>query len=532
MRVPSTPFRALLLGAVLSLVLPAAALAQVDIDPNGVLNLATNADPTLNPWSANAVIESNLINSILFDQLVRYDTGNLAPSPGLAQSWEIADDGMSWTFQLRQDVVWSDGEPFDAEDVAFTFNDVVLNRELGANRGSTFTPVSQVVIVDPHTVRFELNTPFSSLAYYLAYYAGILPEHVLGSAENPLTVAEFNKVSPVVTGPYRVDEFVPGAYVSLVPNENYWGETPKLAGIVFSVLPDNNAQVAQLLAGSLDMVTVNNPALLAGMARNPDLKVLRQSQNIWYFVTLNLAQERFQDVRVRQALLTAIDREAMIEAILEGYGVQSTGPIAPLQGAFYDYTVASHDYDPERALALFAEAGWTRGADGFLQKDGERLSINMETGQFGYLVNATLLVQQYWQDIGIEVVVETIEWNAYIQQIIVQRNFNATLAWWSTPPTPDIAPYFSSATADVGNNMPGYRNPELDALMDAARAATSAEEQVAIVKEIQALVADELPYLFLWYPDILTVYDTKLVGLAEINNAAAFQHSFDWYIRR
>ncbi len=521
-----------LLAAALLLVAASALTASAqDYDPKGSLTFATNADPTLNPWNASAVIESNLINTILFDQLVRYDPTDLRPAPGLAESWETAADGLSWTFHLRQDVTWSDGEKFNADDVVFTFNDAILVKELGANRASTFTPVDRVVKVDDYTVVFELNRPFSSLPYYLAYYSGMLPEHVLKGAENPLTVASFNKGKPVVTGPYRVDEFVSGAYVRLVPNENYWGPKPKLASITFNIIPDGNAQVAQLLAGGLDMVSITNPALLAGVSRNPNLEVIRQSQNIWYFVALNLDDPRFQDVRMRQALLSAIDREAMISAIVEGYGVEATGPIAPLLQAFYDTDVAHWPYDPERAKSLLADAGWTPGADGILQKDGERLTIDMPTGQFGYLVPATLLVQQYWEDVGVEVKVDTIEWNAFIQKAVVNRDYDAMLAWWSTPPTPDQSGYFASSAADVGNNIPNYRNPELDALWEEGRAATTLDGQIAIYNQVQQIIAEELPYLFLWYPDMIAVRNTRIGGMYDINSAANFQYSFNWFVK-
>lgn len=528
-RSPHT-FRLFLAAALAFLAVVATAGAQ-EYDPKGSLTFATNADPTLNPWNASAVIESNLINTILFDQLVRYDPTDLHPAPGLAESWEVAADGLSWTFHLRPEATWSDGVPFTAADVAFTFNEAVLKKELGARNSSAFSPVERVVAVDDHTAVFELKRPSSSLPYYLAYYAGIIPAHVLGGAENPLTVASFNKANPVVTGPYRVGEFVAGAYVKLVPNENYWGPAPKLASITFNIIPDGNAQVAQLLAGGLDMVSITNPALLAGVASNPNLEVIRQSQNIWYFVALNLNDARFQDARVRQALLSAIDRQAIIDAVLEGYGVVATGPIAPLQQALYDPEVAKWPYDPERAKALFAEAGWTPGPDGVLQKDGERMTIDMPTGQYGYLVPSTLLVQQYWQDVGVDVKVETIEWNAFIQKAVVNRDYDAMLAWWSTPPTPDQSGYFESSAAVTGNNIPDYRNPELDAIWERGRAATTVEEQVKVYREAQELIARELPYLFLWYPDMIAVKNTRIGGMYDINSAANFQYSFNWFVK-
>jgi peptide/nickel transport system substrate-binding protein len=522
-------FLALLITAGLAV---AAGAAAQDHDPNATLNLATNADPTLNPWTPGAVIESNLINTILFEQLTRYSPEDLSPAPALAVSWEAADDAMSWTFKLREGVLWSDGTPFTADDVAFTFNDVVLVDELGAQSATQFAQVDHVEVVDPLTVRFVLNSPFSALPYYLASFSGILPAHVLGDAENPLTVASFNKQNPVTTGPYRVAEFVPGSYVRLVPNEHYWGEDPKLAGIVFRIIPDANTQVAQLMAGQLDLVTRLNPSLLAGVENNPNLEVLRQSQNLYFWVALNQHDERFTDVRVRQALLMALDREAMIAALIQGYGTVATGPIAPLLGAIYNPDVPSYPYDPEGAQALLAEAGWTPGPDGILQKDGQRMQIAMPTGQFGELVPATLLVQQYWADIGVEADVNVIEWNAYIQEVVVRRQYEATLAWWSQPPTPDVTPYYSCEAVDSGNNIPNYCSEELDQLLAAGRRALTTEEQIAAYADVQQYLAEELPYLYLYYPDILSVKNTRLQGFPEINASTAFQHAAQWYMTR
>lgn len=520
----------LLFAVALALVAaPGATLAQEN-DPNAVLSLATNADPTLNPWTPGAVIESNLINTILFDQLTRYSPEDLAPVTALATSWTADEDGMAWTFELREGVVWSDGDPFDAADIAFTFNDVILNESLGAQSASQFDPIDQVEVIDDHTVRFVLNTPFSALPYYLASFAGIIPEHVLGDAENPLTVASFNKGMPVTTGPYKVAEFVPGSHVRLEPNPLHWAGEPKLAGMVFRVIPDPNTQVAQALAGELDVVTRLSPQNVAGIEARGQLEVLRQSQNLFFFVAPNHDDERFGEVRVKQAMLMAIDRQAMIDALLQGYGEVATGPVAPMLDALYNPDVRGYPYDPEAAGALLDEAGWTVGPDGVRQKDGQRLAFHMPTGQFGDLVPATLLVQQYWEDIGIDADVQVMEWNAYIQDVVVGRNYDVTLAWWSMPPTADVEPYFSCSAAQTGNNIPNYCNEELDETMAAGRRAITPEEQIEAYARMQELLAEELPYLYLWYPDILTAKNAALQDFPEITAATAFQHAVDWYI--
>lgn len=514
------------------LVIGAAPAVAQEADTSAILSLATNADPTLNPWTPGAVIESNLINTILFEQLTRYSPEDLAPSPALATSWTASDDGLAWTFELRQGVVWSDGEPFDAADVAFTFNDVVLNPELGAQSASQFSPIDQVVVVDDHTVRFELETPFSALPYYLASFAGILPEHVLGDEENPLDVASFNKDMPVTTGPYQVDAFVPGSFVRLVPNASYWGGEPQLAGIVFRVIPDANTQVAQARAGELDILTRVSPNDVAGLESTGRLEVLRQSQNLFFFVAPNHDDERFDDVRLKRALLMAIDREAMIQALLDGFGEVATGPVAPMLGALYHPDVRQYPYDPEAAGQLLDEAGWTMGPGGVREKDGEPLALYMPTGQFRDLVPATLLVQQFWQDVGVDVDVDVMEWNAYIQDVVVARDYEVTLAWWSMPPTADVAPYFSCSAAQSGNNIPNYCSEELDELMREGRRALTLDDQIEAYAEMQEFLAEELPYLYLWYPDILTAKNVQLEGFPEITAATAFQHAVDWYVAR
>jgi peptide/nickel transport system substrate-binding protein len=513
-------------------VLAATAAWAQDHDPEAVLSLATHADPTLNPWAPGAVNESNLINTILFDQLTRYGPDDLAPSPALATEWAADDDGMAWTFALREGVVWSDGEPFDAADVAFTFNDVVLNDALGAQSASQYASIDRVEVIDDVTVRFVLNAPFSALPYHLASFAGILPEHVLGEAENPLTEASFNERSPVTTGPFKVAEFVPGSHVRLEPNPLHWAGAPKIAGMVFRIVSDPNTQVAQALAGELDVVTRLSASLAEGAERSPSLEVLRQSQSLFYWIALNQDDDRFTDVRVRRALLMALDRGAMIDAVLEGYGQVATGPVAPLLGALYEGDVATYPYDPEAAGALLDEAGWTLNDDGVREKDGRSLSFGMPTGQFGYLVPASLLAQQYWEEIGVRADVEVMDWNAYIQEVVVERRYEATLAWWSMPPAADIAPYVSCEAATSGNNIPHYCSEELDALLRAGRRAITPEELVAVYAEIQRLAAEELPYLFLWYPDLLTAKRVTLMAFPEISVASAFQHAVGWYVAR
>ena len=516
----------LALGAPLS----GGAAAQGVANPNGAVTFVTTADPTFNPWSPTAFVESNLINELIFPGLTRWDK-NLKPAPDLATSWKVAGDGLKWTFQLRKGVKWSDGQDFGADDVAFTFNDIVLKKELGANGGSTWrNAVTRVNVVNPATVEFVLSRPWASLPTYLGYYAGILPKHKFQGVTDPWKFTEFNKQNPVGTGPFKTSQVVSGASVKLVRNDSYWGGKPKLQSVTFKIIPDSNAQLAQLLSGDLDLMSVGNPETVDRIKSNPNLTVDLSTSNIYYFVALNQDDPRMQDVRVRQALLYAIDRNAMIKSVLKGYGQVATGPIAPIQKEYYNASVQQYPYDPQKARALLAQAGWKPGADGTLQKDGKPFVISMPTASYQQLVPITLLVQQYWKDIGVVADVKTTDWNSYIQQVIVKRQYQASAAWWSTPADPDVLPYYDSSAANVGNNIPNYKNPKLDALLEAGRKTSTVLTRRIAYNNAQALMARELPYLYLWYPQSITAYNKRLLGMRGITLPADFQYANEWYV--
>lgn len=504
--------------------------AQGTVKSDGSVTFVTTADPTFNPFSPNAFVESNLINELLFPGLTRWDK-NLKPAPDLATSWNVSDDGLKWTFNLRKGVKWSDGQPLDADDVAFTFNDIVLKKELGANQGATWrNAVTKVNIVNPLRVEFILSRPWASLPTYLAYFSGVLPKHKFEGVTDPWKFTEFNKKNPVSAGPFKVAQVISGSSVRLVRNENYWGPKAKLQTVNFKIIPDTNAQLAQLLSGDVDMIAVGNPELVTRIKSNKNLKIDLSTANIYYFVALNQNDERFQDVRVRQALLHAIDRPAMIKSVLQGYGQLATGPIAPIQKSFYNANVEKYPYDPAKARALLAQAGWKPGADGIMQKNGKPLVIQMPTASYQQLLPISLLIQQYWKNIGVKAEIKTMDWNSYIQQVIVKRDYEASAAWWSTPADPDVLPYYDSSSANTGNNIPNYKNAKLDQLLENGRKAKTEAARKQIYNEAQALMAKELPYLYLWYPQSITAYNTRLKGMRGITQAADFQYANEWYV--
>lgn len=513
----------------LTALLIAAWMSLSSVYAQGSVTLPISADPTFNPWHPNAYVESVFPNRVLFGSLTKPGL-DLQPAPDLAESWSASSDGLVWTFELREEVRWHDGEAFDAEDVAFTFNEIVLDPDLAASGSANFlNTVERVEIVDEHTVEFVMQAPFSALPAYLAYNAGILPEHIF-AGEDPWNLSSFNKGSPIGTGPFKISDYVSGSTVTLERNDDYYGEVAKLDYLTFRVLPDANAQLAQMLAGDIDIMIVDNLASVRQLDASPNVSTVPVNQVNYYYVTPNHENPLFEDVRVKRALLHAIDRQAIIDSVVQGYARVATGPISPALQAYYHPEVMTYPYDPERAIELLNEAGWTRGSDGVMVKDGERLSFVLDVGRNKDLEPVSALVQDYWSDIGVEVTLNTQEWNAYIQKVVVQRDYDATINWWITPADPDIYAYYHSSAAGTGFNLPNYKDATIDDLLERGRAESDVDERIEIYREFQEEVAEQLPYLFLWYPSEIQARSAALQGVVDLGLRDNMHYVNEWHL--
>jgi peptide/nickel transport system substrate-binding protein len=539
MRLPSFVFRATSLMFVASIAVsactsaapapgasaaPSAAAGPVS---GGTVTIPIGADPTLNPWSPNAFVESLFINRAIFEGLTKPGK-DLAPAPDLAESWTTAPDGLSWTFKLRSGVKWSDGKPFTADDVAFTFNDIVLKPDLGAQNRASYAAVKSVTVVDPTTVRFDLSRKFAALPSFLAYNAGILPKHVLSA--DPLKTTSFNKGVPVSTGPFKVEKYTSGQSVSLVRNENYFGPKPYLEKVVFTVVADPNTQIAQALAGDLQIMILDNKAAVERVKSAPGLTVVSRPLVQYYWLSLNQTDSRFTDVRVRQAFVHAIDRQAIIKSVELGYGSIANSPIPPLLKNFFVKDIPQYAYSPQKARDLLKAAGWTPGADGVLQKDGKPFRFTMDVGQRGVLEPVNALIQQDLKKVGVVVDLNTMEWNAYIQKDVVRREYTATVNWWTYPSDPDVFPYYHSSAAGKGFNIPGYQDPKLDELLVQGQSASDLESRKAVYKQLQQYTSEVLPYLFLWYPQEIDVLSSSLKGVPALGLRDAMHYLHEWWL--
>ncbi|WP_281657771.1 ABC transporter substrate-binding protein [Halobacillus sp. Cin3] len=495
----------------------------------GKVSIPIVADPTFNPWHPSAYAESNVINRVIFDGLTKPGK-DLVPAPDLAESWETSEDGLTWTFQLRDDVTWHDGEPFTSEDVVFTFNDITLNEELGANSASYFGQVESVEADGDYTVMFNLSSPVAALPAYLSFNTEIIPEHIF-QGEDPWDLTSFNKENPVGTGPFKLKSYTSGQSVVLERNEEYFGDAANLDEVEYKILPDANTHVAQLLSGELSIFALDDTSAVERIESAAGVDVDGRDTNRFFWLIVNQQEERFQDVKVRQAMEHALDRQNIIDTVLQGYGTIADAGITPALSEYYTDDVKQYPFDPEEAKKLLAEAGWedTNG-DGFVDKDGENFEIIFDIGIQGDLEAIAQLVQQYLIDVGLDVQLNTMDWNTMIDKVVIQRDYAMTLNWWRYPPDPDLKAYMHSDFAEQGNNIPAYQNEEMDKLLDAGAETSDVEERKEIYTEAQKLMAEELPYMFLWYPQEVQVKRSDIDGVPELAFGDTLHYIQEWYM--
>ena len=492
----------------------------------GTIRIALINDPILNPVVAPD-IGSVMVNKVLFPGLVRPDE-ELRPVPDLATDWTASDSGRTWTFHLRPGVRWHDGVAFSAEDVKFTF-DQVLDLASGSRLRSDFAAIEGVDVVDSLTVRFRLKAPFAPLLTLLGYNAGILPRHVLQGTRLADATA-FNRAAPVGTGPFRVERVEPGVSVTLVRYAGYHGEAPAVERIVFRIVPAVNVQVAQLRAGELDFITIE-PANIGTLREAPGVRLLQVPVVQHWYVGFNVASPLFASPAVRRALVYAVNREAIVTGVLKGYADVPRGTIPVALRDYYDSTLAVVPYAPDSARALLAQAGWTAGPDGRLRDAAGRpfaFELLVDKGN-PTREQAALAVQQDLQRVGIEVTLRTLEFAALVRDRILPGKFEADLIWWTTPPDPDQYAFYATGQ---DNNHVRWSNRRADSLLALGRATTDADHRRQVYREFQALERDDPPVLVLFYPREIQAVSARLLGVPRLGIRDALRYSERFRVSR
>jgi peptide/nickel transport system substrate-binding protein len=455
---------------------------------------------------------SHEIAGLMFNGLVKYDT-DLSIIGDLAESWDISEDGLVITFHLRKGVKWTDGAEFTADDVKFGF-DTITDKKTPTAYSEDFLQVKKAEVPDKYTFRVTYEKPFAPA---LASWGDlvVLPRHLLEGKD--LTKSEFGR-DPVGMGPYKLTNWTPGQELTLDSNHDYFEGRPYIDRFVYRIIPDTATMFLELQTGGVDMMGLNpiqyTKQTESEYFRN-NFQKFRYPQFVYTYLGFNLKHPFFQDRRVRQAIAYAIDKKEIIDVVLFGLGSPATGPYVPNTWP-YNPDVKQYPYDTEKSGELLKEAGWKdTDGDGVLDKDGRPFRFTILTNMGNRLrMNTATIIQWRLAKIGIKVDIKVLEWSTFVNEFIDKRRFQAVILGWQISPDPDQYDiWYSTKTKEKEFNFVSYSNPEVDALLEKGRRTYDIEERKKAYFRIQEILAEDLPYVFLYVPDATPIVNARFKGI-------------------
>ncbi|MCC6799024.1 MAG: hypothetical protein IT325_02840 [Anaerolineae bacterium] len=437
--------------------------------------------------------------------------------PALAESWDISEDGLEYTFHLRQGVKWHDGEPFTAEDVLFTYEAVLLEEnaiDWRPNLMQGDQPM-QFEVVDDHTFKVRLNEPDATVLTALAI--PIVPKHAFTSLE--MLDAPYN-TSPIATGPYKFVEWNTGENVVLEANQDYWRGAPCIDRLVVRFIEGAANQANALLAGELDYARVDG-ADLTPFENNPDFVLATAPRDLMRYVGFNVRSPKVSDPAVRRALAVALDRQAIIDAAAGGYGTLADSVFTSAAFMYEPGRNAQYPYDPALAQQMLADAGWTdTDGDGIVDKDGEKMSLRVVyLGTWSLMQAIAPLVYDNWRSIGVDVVLDPLDeaksYEEIYDNVSEEKPYDVMLGGWGLfGPEPDhYRNYLVSPTGFFA-----YDNEEVQAMFEEGRRISDPDARYELYAEVDRLLWEDLPMIPLYQAVGAWVYRSDLnIDAAELN---------------
>jgi peptide/nickel transport system substrate-binding protein len=469
---------------------------------------------------------SHGVASLIYSGLVKY-YGDLNLIGDLAESWEVSPDGLTITFKLRKNVRWHDGAPFTARDVLFTYQ-VMVDPKTPTAYSEDYKQVKKAEAVDDYTFRVTYFKPFAPALG--TWGLAILPRHLLEGKD--ITQSPLGR-HPIGTGPYKFKDWRAGDEIALVYNPDYFEGRVYLNGYRYVIKPDLATMFLELKAGNLDRMGLT-PLQYKRQTEYPKFQRLfnkyRYVSFSYTYLGYNLEDSRFADRRVRQALSYAIDKQELIYGVLLGLGRVATGPYKP-ETWFYNPKVRRYNYDPDKARKLLSEAGWRLNKEGVLEKDGKPFAFTILTNQGNDLRARTAeIIQRRLSEVGIQVKIRTVEWAAFIKEFVDKGRFEAVLLGWGVGQDPDVYDIWHSSKTKPGElNFIHYRNPEVDALIEAGRHTFDREKRKQAYFRLQEILAEDQPYTFLYVPDSLPAIHKRFRGVKPA--PAGIDYNFPkWYV--
>ncbi len=528
-----------------SLVANADAFAYEIGEYGGSLTFATIAEPlTLNPALSNDAGSSGVLGN-LFEGLTDISWLTGEPEPNLAHTWDVSDDGLTWTFYLRRDVHWHDGEPFTAEDVEFTFNQIIYNEDIPTSTRAAFTfrlldddgewqeaPMS-VTAIDEYTIQCVLPVSFAPFLRSMA--TAIYPQHILqpyvdAGTFNEVWGIETDPSEVIGTGPFLIEEFIPEERIVFRRNPDYWmtddagNRLPYLDRVVQVIVSDLAAELDAFRSGVADVhgVLGHEFADLEPLAEDENFTIHRRGPNFGsVFLTFNqnqgtnpesgeayVSEEKlywFSNLEFRRAVAHVVDKDAIIEQVQHGLGYPQWSPISPATGDFHNPDVATYEYDLARANEILDELGWIdRDGDGFREDDrGNAIAFTMATNE-GNTVReqVTGIIHEGMIEIGLDVDFLVIDFGALVGQLTSSFDWDAIVIGFTGGPDPHGAIVLWHSSENLHLWYPNQPEPataweaELDSVWVLASQELDRELRFDLYHRAQEIVAENLPVIY------------------------------------
>ncbi|WP_045214919.1 peptide-binding protein [Desulfonatronovibrio magnus] len=487
----------------------------------GITGEPSNLIPPLASDSA-----SSEINNHIYISPLRYNK-DIELEKWAAEELEIIDGGQKILIRLKPDIKWFDGEELTADDVLFTY-ELMIDPETPTAYAQDYLAISDFQVLDRYSFEVSYEKPFARSL--VTWALPVLPRHIL--EDEDLLSTRYIR-DPVGAGPYRLHRWDAGRQLVLRANHDYFEGRPHIDEIVYRIIPDQATMFLELQAGNLDMMNMT-----------PQQHLFQTDDDFWQqnfqkfsypasgytYLGYNLKHPFFTDVRVRQALAHAVDREELVKGVLLGEGLTTVGPYMPGTWVYND-SIQDYQYDPQKALELLALSGWEMGPDNVLVKDGTPFEFTILTNQGNDLrIRTATIIQYRLARIGIRVRIRTVEWATFIREFVDKGRFDVVLLGWSTPQDPDMYNvWHSSQAVENGLNFVYFKNDRVDELLEKGRQSFDMEVRKKAYDEIQEILHYEQPYMFLYVQNALPIVHARFMGIEPAPSGIMYNFK-DWWV--
>ncbi|WP_035186291.1 glutathione ABC transporter substrate-binding protein [Alteribacter aurantiacus] len=475
----------------------------------GDLNISVVSDAqNLDPHNSNDVPSWNVSFNI-YETLLKHDE-NMDLQPNLATDWEQVEDNL-WEFQLEEGVTFHDGSEFNAEVVKVNF-DRLLDEEVASPNAFLFDSIAEVNAVDDHTVEIVTEYPYAALPAHLAHMGSSmiskeLIEEDYAYAEDGNQFGAIINQHPIGTGYFEFKEWNRGEKVTLTKNDHYWGEPAQVDRVTFTVSSEDLTRVGELESGSSHITSVS-PSDVNRVNNNENAEVHERDSVSIAYLGFNTQKAPFDDKRVRQAISKAVNKQDVLNGIMEGHGVEAAGPLA--EAIFgHNPDAAGLKYDPEKAKELLAEAGYEDGFD-----------VTLWTNDSREREDIAVLVQAQLEDINVNVSLEQFEWGAYLDRTAGGEHDMFILGLSAATADADypLSMLYHSNNIGAAGNRTQFNNEDVDRLIEEARREGDEEQRLSLYHEATDILIEEAPMLYLYHQEYLTGVSDQIEGFDLYSN--------------